>query len=777
LAPGESTVAYVLVSYPALDANGKNVTGAAAETWDDLVFNYDIWVQATEGSTARLVYDERSITARNELSALANKITPNTTAKVPTQYLDAIQAALGWRPQGAPRVDGATVTEGIWYDLGTVVHGFDNNGDLMPDYNAWLQPVGDATRYDASAQRMVKNYGLVIVKLRDGTEKLIPFEDQLYFQNLPEDNTGAVGLVFYEFLPTQYGVSSALTPYQEVASGYDNEKFNGDFGTSGGLLTFSAPSVAFDKSGPSSLILTTPANAQASYTLSVTNNEPSLDFGNARYGLLPVLADAIPAGTTYVSGSAAATTVPSGASVTIRYSTDQGSTWVDAEPSNAASVTNVQWWLDRSLRPAQTFAATFSVAVPWSYSGASLENCGGVSLGGGEYALQDCVVTAPNKNLKIGDTVFKDDGTGGGTSGDGVRNGGELGLASIGVQLYADVNGDGLLDAGDDLLQSTTTDSSGGYLFTGLNEGKFIVVLDKTDADRPAGWVPSTQTRLPITLTNADNLTADFGFAPSLDLTKTLVGTSPINEGTTISFALSVENRLKPEGYVLAEAHTQDLWLSSATGTGTGFSTTASQAAGATTGDFASTATNGAQLVGVNPIDPSAADQTTPITHVEAVLQLRSDLAFRAGDSLTVDVIRQGTTVGTFTLPASAINAFVSASTTGYVTVNVSTVTGGWNWADLTASTTGLTITRNESGSGTDPTVYIDRFGFRVTSRAAEDRSGSLYWSDASTSFKVGPTTGGEIELLMTGLPAAVENAAFDDVNDQVWISYGSTIV
>jgi hypothetical protein len=109
--------------------------------------------------------------------------------------------------------------------------------------------------------------------------------------------------------------------------------------------------------------------------------------------------------------------------------------------------------------------------------------------------------------------------------------------------------------------------------------------------------------------------------------------------------------------------------------------------------------------------------------------------------------------------------------------VNVSTVTGGWTWADLTASTTGLTITRNESGSGTDPTVYIDRFGFRVTSRAAEDRSGSLYWSDASTSFKVGPTTGGEIELLMTGLPAAVENAAFDDVNDQVWISYGSTIV
>ena len=56
------------------------------------------------------------------------------------------------------------------------------------------------------------------------------FEDQLYFENLPP-NQGVVGLVFYEYVASDGACVGALTPYQEAASGSDNEKFNADYGT------------------------------------------------------------------------------------------------------------------------------------------------------------------------------------------------------------------------------------------------------------------------------------------------------------------------------------------------------------------------------------------------------------------------------------------------------------------------------------------------------------------------------------------------------------------
>ena len=246
LAPGQSLVQYFFVTYPLKDGSGKSVTGAANVTADDLWLNYDIWASALEGATTRRVDQRSKVTMRNEISAMANKIEPNTTAAVPDEYLNAIQAALGWRPSTAtPRVPGAIVKEGIWYNLGNVGAGFDNNGDGVPDRNAWMQPVGMPGSYDSTALRLIKCYGIVIVKLNDGTEQLIPFEDRLYFENLPGNNTGAVGLVFYEYLPITPGRSVIPYPYQEVASGYDNEKFNGDFGAGAGA--FSTPPVSLSQ--------------------------------------------------------------------------------------------------------------------------------------------------------------------------------------------------------------------------------------------------------------------------------------------------------------------------------------------------------------------------------------------------------------------------------------------------------------------------------------------------------------------------------------------------
>lgn len=230
LAAGASVVQYFFVTYPLVDSLNRAVTGAASVPGDDLWLEYDIWAYANDGVTTRRVDKRTRATMRNEISAMANKILPNGDNKVPNEYLDVIESALGWRPStGVPRIPGASVSEGIWYDLGNVGAGFDNNGDGIPDRNAWLQPVGDPSKFSPLAARMVKCYGLVIVKLNDGTERLIPFEDQLYFENIVANNTGAVGLVFYEFLTLNSSLPSSLTPYQEVASGYDNEKFNSDY--------------------------------------------------------------------------------------------------------------------------------------------------------------------------------------------------------------------------------------------------------------------------------------------------------------------------------------------------------------------------------------------------------------------------------------------------------------------------------------------------------------------------------------------------------------------
>ena len=140
---GGSAVVYWLVSYPVKDASGKTVAGAANVVADDLRLDYDMWVEGYEnGSTLRRVYSERHMTCRNEISAMANKIWPNTTSKVPDQYLDIFTEQLGWRPNASQtRVPGADIIEGVWYDFGTVRHGFDNNGisfpTLMPGCSRW----------------------------------------------------------------------------------------------------------------------------------------------------------------------------------------------------------------------------------------------------------------------------------------------------------------------------------------------------------------------------------------------------------------------------------------------------------------------------------------------------------------------------------------------------------------------------------------------------------------------------------------------------------------
>ncbi|MDX1414746.1 MAG: SdrD B-like domain-containing protein, partial [Candidatus Promineifilaceae bacterium] len=83
--------------------------------------------------------------------------------------------------------------------------------------------------------------------------------------------------------------------------------------------------------------------------------------------------------------------------------------------------------------------------------------------------------------VAIGNRVWLDDGKQGGTAGDGIVNGGEMGAAGVEVQLYpsSGVSGSPLF--------STETDANGCYLFDNLSPGGYIVHIPASQFTPGAG--------------------------------------------------------------------------------------------------------------------------------------------------------------------------------------------------------------------------------------------------------------------------------------------------
>lgn len=73
--------------------------------------------------------------------------------------------------------------------------------------------------------------------------------------------------------------------------------------------------------------------------------------------------------------------------------------------------------------------------------------------------------------FSIGDFVWLD------ISCDGMQGGGEPGIAGVTLELYRDLDGDGIVDSGDPHMGSTLTDGSGLYSFDGLPPGDYLVVI------------------------------------------------------------------------------------------------------------------------------------------------------------------------------------------------------------------------------------------------------------------------------------------------------------
>lgn len=557
IAPGECFNQFWLLSYPRLDDNGNSVTqGSKPE--DDLWLEFDVWATADDNGTPLAADVNRTMYMRSEISAMANKIWPNGDNKVPDEYKNAIEQSLGWSivsSSGGPDAyPGESFTlQGIWYDLGNIGHGFDNDGDFIPDRNVWMQPVGDPSVYNPDCFRLLGMYGLVIVKKNDGTELLIPFEDQLYFTHLPENNTGAVGLVFYRFAALNGPCNGNLTPYQEVASGFDNEKFNGDYGGYIPLAVSKSSEIIFEKTMDKAMLSETLPDT-ATFTLAYANTG-STELGTPELGLPFIIQDSIPTGTFYVSGSASLNNIlPSGAgSYIVMYSTDKGITWSIDEPT-ATDVTDIRWLLEEKLLVSGTGNVTFKIQVPSSYNSPMLCNTGSINFGGGPSIDDDTACSLLPGDNSIGDTVWEDDGGSTGTIGNGIQEGDEAGIPNIKITLYYDANANGQLDDSDLLWGMDTTDANGMYLFADLPDGHFIVEMDRYNViSEPSymGWGATTVTYytvpLDTTLTRTDpvdTLTMDFGFAPALELTKTVSSPAPYYEGQELTYTLKVENYL-----------------------------------------------------------------------------------------------------------------------------------------------------------------------------------------------------------------------------------------
>ena len=128
----------------------------------------------------------------------------------------------------------------------------------------------------------------------------------------------------------------------------------------------------------------------------------------------------------------------------------------------------------------------------------------------------------------IGDRIFADrDASGSVTAGD-------TGFSNVTVQLIDDVDGDGVVDTGERILATDTSDADGNYLFTGVLPGQYIVRI--TDTNAVLGSAASTtggSTRsVTLAAIGASNLNTDFGYAarpPVVDLNSAVAADTPVN--------------------------------------------------------------------------------------------------------------------------------------------------------------------------------------------------------------------------------------------------------
>ncbi len=105
--------------------------------------------------------------------------------------------------------------------------------------------------------------------------------------------------------------------------------------------------------------------------------------------------------------------------------------------------------------------------------------------------------------LTIGNTIFQD------SNNNGTQNAGELGIASVPVNLIQDANANNIFDAGvDTAVANTTTNAQGVYTFANRAPGNYFVQIPQSAFNAGgalAGFIAGTVVTLPATDIDSDN--------------------------------------------------------------------------------------------------------------------------------------------------------------------------------------------------------------------------------------------------------------------------------
>ncbi len=748
---GECRYQYWSFTYPWTNADavsGATIPGTIA-TWgnsvkadDDLWLEFDMWAThaGTGGSTPSV--DNHIMYHRNEISAMANKIEPN--GNPPGAWFNTETSIV---------YPGDTITtNGILYRIGNVGDGFDNDGDGVPDRNTWLQPFGSPA-YDPSCFRIIDSRGtLTVTRSAGNPDLIIDFENTLYFTNLPPDNTDVRGVVYYKFLALGGACVVPISPYQEAASGRDNEKFNGDYGGGAGPVSSFEPAVTTDKTGNTTII----EGGTITYTIPIANESTTQDAGlilaSTGESFYPVINDTLPDGLEYVCKSADIT-FSSGYPITntdFTYYTsiDSGNTWVQGEPASCPGTNPVSTdpnslfkirfeMLDPLPKKVDASAftayATFAARVPTSFvtneGTAIIENCAEVSFGNTTGFATECTTTIVGGDRTISGFVWRDENLDGLKTGETTNGIFNQSGGAVEVKLYYDLNNNNEVDEDDILVATTLTTGANdsNYSFTGLAAGNYLVVIDEfenaSENRLPDGYRHTTDTVRDVTVAGLNITDIDFGFGPSLQVTKTVVGGSGY-ENTNMTYKITVRNLRPGGGTSVNNACVYEIWAGSTLATKKNFANR-DNVIGEEDGLYATgdPTIGGNQELLVNAFDSTGFVGT--ITSVEAVMGVYFSSSL-SNDSLILKVYNalpdnsngnflatSGTTFNTTYLNANVIGAS-NYKLLGF-TIPAASSPGGapWNWSEL--STLYSQIEFVKTGGADASTLFVDVMGFRVT--------------------------------------------------------------
>ncbi|MBM4458601.1 MAG: LruC domain-containing protein [Chloroflexi bacterium] len=338
LGAGASVTAYWPITYPA--TFGVN-------------YGYSITAGNAQGCSASAA---SQIQTESQISATANKLAPTGGAVTVTPNVVT---------------PGSLVTVKITgFTLGTVGQG------PKGTYDAWLQPIGNAD-FDPTCVRLVRSE----VKLNNISASV--YVDQLYFTGLNGYRSNSADYAAYTFIGLR-ACAATIQPYQEAASG-TQQKCNSDY---------SLNRIGVASGGTSSLVVTivpdkTTVSANETVHYTVTFSSPTSPVGYPSNGNPAVITVSVPPETAYVSGSA--TVLPN---ADRQFSSDNGSTWTGAEPTNPSTATNVRWVLQTQIDATVTQVG-YDVMTASTYSGAALSATASGSLLDGTTLTSASATVAP----------------------------------------------------------------------------------------------------------------------------------------------------------------------------------------------------------------------------------------------------------------------------------------------------------------------------------------------------------------------------------------------